>query len=162
MGKIRDYAEALTAKLTDLFVIDTEDSSVHSTKSVSLETMGKTIAGTQTHSSLTTTSKTMVGAINEVDGKTDNDISHYTGTPTAGTTAEAIANLIKKDTLSGTTNPNGLITFDHTHRKIICAICTSANYVLFQIQGYVIVKKYNDLTTITNEAVTFDYWYIDL
>ena len=106
-----------------------------------------------------------VTSVNEQTGDvslTDNDISHYTGTPTAGTTAEAIASKaeIKYIELSGTTNPNGLLSFDR-NKKIVSAICTTANYVLFQIQDYVIVKHYNTFAIITGEAVKFDVYYYE-
>ena len=88
-------------------------------------------------STLTTSDKSsLVGAVNEVDGK------------------------IKHEVLTATTNPNGLISYDHSTKRIINAVCTSNNYVLFQIQSYVIVKHYNTFAVIANESVTFDIYYI--
>lgn len=78
-------------------------------------------------------------------------------------TAEAIEEvkeIIKHEVLTATTNPNGLISYDHSTKRIINAVCTSDNLVLFQIQNYVIVKRYNTLETITNTSVTFDIYYI--
>ena len=149
MGKISSYTRALVAKLQDVFVVDQTDNNVTTTKSVTVEQIGDTVAGTQTHSTLDTSSKTLIGAINEVAKdknvadeydststyntgditiyentlyvcqddsvtgawdstkwsattvddlipKTDNNLPHYTGTPTAGSTAEAIANKISQ------------------------------------------------------------------
>lgn len=146
MGKISNYTRALVAKLQDVFVVDQTDNNVTATKSVTVEQIGDTIAGTQVHSTLTTSDKTLIGAIKEVAKdknvadeydatqtynkgdvviykntlyicntnnttgtfdpskwtattiddlipKTDNNLPHYTGTPTAGSTAEAIDDL---------------------------------------------------------------------
>ena len=146
MGKISNYARVLVAKLQDVFVVDQTDNNVTTTKSVTVEQIGDTIAGTQVHSALKTDSQTIIGGINElakdknvadeyddthtyntgditihentlyicqddnVTGawdstkwtattiddlipKTDNNLPHYTGTPTAGSTAEAIGDL---------------------------------------------------------------------
>lgn len=71
MGKIYSYTQALKAKLADLFVIDTVDSNVHSTKSVSVQQIGETVNGEQTFSGLQTTDKTIVGAINEIGSLPD-------------------------------------------------------------------------------------------
>ena len=71
MGKIYSYTQALKAKLADLFVIDTVDSNVHSTKSVSVQQIGETVNGEQTFSGLQTTDKTVIGAINEVGSLPD-------------------------------------------------------------------------------------------
>lgn len=70
----------------------------------------KIINGVQFTSALTTTSKTVIGAVNEVNAKTDNDISHYTGTPTAGSTAEAIGNCATKSYVDNGTTPTVTIT----------------------------------------------------
>lgn len=50
----------------------------------------KIVSGIQFTTDLNTTDKTLSGAINEIDDKTDDEITHYTGTPTSGSTAEAI------------------------------------------------------------------------
>ena len=159
MGKISNYARALVAKLQDVFVVDQTDNNVTTTKSVTVEQIGDTIAGTQTHSTLNTSSKTLIGAINEVAKdknvadeydsthtyntgditihdntlyicqddsvtgawdstkwsattvddlipKTDNNLPHYTGTPTAGTTAYEIEGVkTTLDEQTDTTNP---------------------------------------------------------
>lgn len=50
----------------------------------------KIVSGIQFTTDLNTTDKTVSGAINEINDKTDDEITHYTGTPTSGSTAEAI------------------------------------------------------------------------
>ena len=71
MSKINEYPQAVTINNNDLFVIDQQSGGDHATKSASVSQIKQATR----------------------DGLTDNDISHYTGTPTAGTTAEAIGDL---------------------------------------------------------------------
>ena len=60
----------------------------------------------------------------------DNNLPHYTGTPTAGTTADAIASLITTETQSTTAtiagNSNATIDID----------CTKTWYTLIGVCGY--------------------------
>ena len=84
MGKISSYTRALVAKLQDVFVVDQTDNNVTATKSVTVEQIGDTIAGTQTHSTLNTSSKTLIGAINEV-AKDKNIADEYDSTHTYNT-----------------------------------------------------------------------------
>ena len=60
----------------------------------------------------------------------DNNLPHYTGTPTAGTTADAIASLITTETQSTTAtiagNSNATIDID----------CTKTGYTLIGVCGY--------------------------
>lgn len=65
MGKISNYARVLKAKLQDVFVIDTTDSNVTSTKSVTVEQIGDAICGEQVHATLETDDQTIIGGINE-------------------------------------------------------------------------------------------------
>ena len=65
MGKISNYASALKAKLTDYFVIASDNNGDMETKKVSTEQIGDAIASDQVHSSLNTSDKTLIGAINE-------------------------------------------------------------------------------------------------
>lgn len=65
MGKISSYASALKAKLTDYFVIASDNNGVLETKKVTTEQIGDAIASDQTHSLLDTSDKTLIGGINE-------------------------------------------------------------------------------------------------
>lgn len=67
MGKISNYASALKAKLTDFFVIASDNNGVLETKKVTTEQIGDAIASDQTHSLLDTSDKTLIGGINEVN-----------------------------------------------------------------------------------------------
>lgn len=67
MGKISNYASALKAKLTDLFVIASDNNGVLETKKVTTEQIGDAVASDQTHSLLDTSDKTLIGGINEVN-----------------------------------------------------------------------------------------------
>ena len=95
----------------------------------------------------------------------DNNLPHFSGTPTAGTTAEAIADLqnriqVKKDQLTGTTDSNGLISFAHGTRVIVGSVC-SGNIVCMQIQHFLVFKNYNDMSVASNKNITLDYWYVE-
>ena len=81
MGKISNYARVLVAKLQDVLVIDTTDSNVTTTKSVTVEQIGDTIAGTQVHSDLKTDNQTIIGGINEL-AKAKNIADEYDDTHT--------------------------------------------------------------------------------
>lgn len=65
MGNISNYARVLKAKLQDVFVIDSTDNNVTSTKSVTVEQIGDAICGEQVHATLETDDKTIIGGINE-------------------------------------------------------------------------------------------------
>ena len=69
--KINEYPQAAALNDADLLVMDQVQSGIHSTKSVS------------------------IGQITDkaTSGLTDNNLPHYTGTPTQGSTAEAIGDL---------------------------------------------------------------------
>ena len=69
MGKISNYTRVLKAKLADLLVCDTTDSNVTTTKSVTVEQIGDAICGEQVHADLDTNDETIIGGINEVNGK---------------------------------------------------------------------------------------------
>lgn len=71
MGKISNYARVLKAKLQDVFVIDSTDSNVTTTKSVTVEQIGDAICGEQVHSDLKTDDQTIIGAINELKAQID-------------------------------------------------------------------------------------------
>ena len=76
MSKIHDFTAAVSALLTDLFIVDRQENSEWVNKKVTLQQIADAIFG----------------------AKTDNNLPHYTGTPTAGSTAEAIGaiSVIKK------------------------------------------------------------------
>ena len=93
MSKISQYTQALAAKLTDLFVIAQDDNGALSTKSVTTSQIGDAINGTQTFASLTTTDKTITGAINELDGKTAGNIPLGTDFSDPTSTAGALGDL---------------------------------------------------------------------
>ena len=67
MGKISNYASALKAKLTDFFVIASNNNGVLETKKVTTEQIGDAVASDQTHSLLDTSDKSLIGGINEVN-----------------------------------------------------------------------------------------------
>ena len=67
MGKISNYVSALKAKLTDYFVIASNNNGVLETKKVTTEQIGDAVASDQVHSSLNTSDKTLIGGINEVN-----------------------------------------------------------------------------------------------
>lgn len=67
MGKISNYASALKAKLTDFFVIASDNNGVLETKKVTTEQIGDAVASDQVHSSLNTSDKSLIGGINEVN-----------------------------------------------------------------------------------------------
>ena len=75
MAKINEYPQASTINDNDLFVIDQTTGNDHDTKSASVSQIKQATR----------------------NGLTDNDISHYTGTPTPGTTAYEIANVTNTD-----------------------------------------------------------------
>lgn len=79
MGKISNYASALKAKLTDLFVIASDNNGVLETKKVTTEQIGDAVASDQVHSSLDTSDKTLIGGINEVNSNVG-DLSSLTTT----------------------------------------------------------------------------------
>lgn len=81
MGKISNYTRALVAKLQDVFAVDQTDNNVTSTKSVTVEQIGDTIAGTQVHSDLKTDNQTIIGGINEL-AKDKNIADEYDDTHT--------------------------------------------------------------------------------
>ena len=81
MGKISNYARVLVAKLQDVFVVDQTDNNVTTTKSVTVEQIGDTIAGTQVHSDLKTDNQTIIGGINEL-AKDKNVADEYDDTHT--------------------------------------------------------------------------------
>lgn len=81
MGKISNYTRALVAKLQDVFVVDQTDNNVTTTKSVTVEQIGDTIAGTQVHSDLKTDNQTIIGGINEL-AKDKNVADEYDDTQT--------------------------------------------------------------------------------
>lgn len=81
MGKISNYARVLVAKLQDVFVVDQTDNNVTTTKSVTVEQIGDTIAGTQVHSDLETDDQTIIGGINEL-AKDKNVADEYDDTHT--------------------------------------------------------------------------------
>lgn len=84
MGKISNYARVLKAKLQDVFVIDSTDSNVTSTKSVTVEQVGDAICGEQVHSDLKTDNQTIIGSINEL-AKDKNIADEYDDTHTYNT-----------------------------------------------------------------------------
>lgn len=69
MGRIPGYNEVTTNNTSDLFVCEQQESSTWKTKKTTLQKIADAIFG----------------------AKTDNNLPHFSGTPTAGTTAEAIA-----------------------------------------------------------------------
>ena len=71
MGKISNYARVLKAKLQDVFVIDSTDNNVTSTKSVTVEQIGDATCGEQVHATLETSDQTIIGAINELKAQID-------------------------------------------------------------------------------------------
>ena len=73
MGKISNYARVLAAKLQDVFVCDQTDSNVTTTKSVTVEQIGDAICGEQVHADLETDDQTIIGGVNEVNGKADDN-----------------------------------------------------------------------------------------
>lgn len=77
MGKISNYVRVLKAKLQDVFVIDSTDSNVTTTKSVTVEQIGDAICGEQVHSDLKTDNQTIIGGINENKDKVG-DLSQLT------------------------------------------------------------------------------------
>ena len=81
MGKISNYARVLKAKLQDAFVIDSTDSNVTSTKSVTVEQIGDAICGEQVHATLETDDQTIIGGINEL-AKDKNVADEYDDTHT--------------------------------------------------------------------------------
>ena len=100
-----------------------------------------------------------------VASMTDNNLPHFSGTPTPNSTAEAIADLqnriqVKKDQLTGTTDSNGLISFAHGTRVIVGSVC-SGNIVCMQIQHFLVFKNYNDMSVASNKNITLDYWYVE-
>lgn len=78
MGKISNYASALKAKLTDYFVIASDNNGVLETKKVTTEQIGDAVASDQTHSLLDTSDKTLIGGINEVNSGVGNSVKRYT------------------------------------------------------------------------------------
>ena len=113
MSKINEYPQAVTINNNDLFVIDQESGGDHATKSASVSQIKQATR----------------------DGLTDNDISHYTGTPTAGTTAEAIGDLTTltttdKSSLVGAVNEvNGKTTFTKKTYSTTTALNIGANSI---------------------------------
>lgn len=79
MGNISNYVRVLKAKLQDVFVIDSTDNNVTSTKSVTVEQIGDAICGEQVHSDLKTDDQTIIGGINENKDKVG-DLSQLTTT----------------------------------------------------------------------------------
>ena len=79
MGHISNYARVLKAKLQDVFVIDSTDSNVTTTKSVTVEQIGDAICGEQVHADLETDDQTIIGGINENKDKVG-DLSQLTTT----------------------------------------------------------------------------------
>lgn len=71
MGKISNYARVIKVKLQDVFVIDSTDNNVTTTKSVTVEQIGDAICGEQVHADLETDDKTIIGAINELKAQID-------------------------------------------------------------------------------------------
>ena len=113
-----------------------------------------------------------------VASMTDNNLPHFSGTPTQGTTAEAIASKaeIKIDSGSGTTSANGNIGVTRTNKFVILgAWCNVVNgcvipfidYSSASAQGssawYLHFMNGNSgQTAITNTAVTYWYAYIEV
>jgi hypothetical protein len=83
MGKISSYARIVAAKLADVFVCDQTDNGTTATKSATVEQIGTAIGTLQNFASLNTTSKTLTGAVNEIDGKTGADIPIGTSADTS-------------------------------------------------------------------------------
>lgn len=69
MGKISDYANVLKSKLTDLFVVYQRNEGELETKNATLEQLGDAICGEQVHADLETNDQTIIGGVNEVNGK---------------------------------------------------------------------------------------------
>ena len=109
----------------------------------------------------------------------DNNLPHYSGTPTAGSTAEAIASKqdkikVAKDT--GTTSANGNIGVTRTNKFIIVgAWCNVVNGCVMPFIDYSsasdtgssawylhFMNGNSGQTAITNTAVTYWYAYIEL
>lgn len=84
MGKISNYVRVLKAKLQDVFVVDSTDNNVTSTKSVTVEQIGDAICGEQVHSDLKTDNQTIIGGINEL-AKDKNIADEYDDTHTYNT-----------------------------------------------------------------------------
>ena len=143
MGKIREYTQVALAKLTDLFVIDRNESGVHTTNSVSVEQVGDAI----------------------FSAKTAGDLPLGNTTP-SGSTAEAIANKasVQIGQTSGTTTT---ITFDIT----LGASNLGLGYLILAYRtanenandGTAIIKVYNSVAYILKKtgassltAVSFD------
>ena len=113
-----------------------------------------------------------VTSVNEQTGDvslTDNDISHYTGTPTAGTTAYEIASKaeIIKDNASGNTGGFGYIEVTLPNANcILCAVDVSNAWVdgWTRVSGSTWAVSFANYqgAKLNNTAISFDYYYINL
>ncbi len=65
--KISQLPRVIASALTDLFVVSQSNGVSLDSKSATLEQIGDAIAGTQTHATLETDDKTLIGAINELN-----------------------------------------------------------------------------------------------
>lgn len=81
MGRIPGYNEVTTNNTSDLFVCEQQESSTWKTKKTTLQKIADAIFG----------------------AKTDNNLPHYTGTPTAGSTAYEIANKVENVAFNSST-----------------------------------------------------------
>lgn len=126
MSKINEYPQAVTINNNDLFVIDQESGGDHATKSASVSQIAdKATSGVQSQigdlSQLTTTDKSsLVGAVNEVNGKGYNDLS---GRPIR----TVVLNSTKPATIQGQVNA-GYATF------IIVGFVASLGGVVIAVQ----------------------------
>lgn len=106
------------------------------------------ISGKQdkTDNSLTTTSKQVVGAINEINS--------------------ALADLIKTETITGTTDGTGILatTFSST-KKIIGVLCTTDYYYAIECKAgayyNIAIKLSTDSTALANTSVECKVYYLD-
>lgn len=106
MGNISNYVRVLKAKLQDVFVVDSTDNNVTTTKSVTVEQIGDAICGEQVHATLETDDKTIIGGINENKDKVG-DLSQLTTTDKSslvGAVNEVNKGLVKSVFLTTTYN----------------------------------------------------------
>ncbi len=110
MGHISNYARVIKAKLQDVFVCDQTDSNVTSTKSVTVEQIGDAICGEQVHATLETDDQTIIGGINENKDKvgdlttlTTTDKSSLVGAVNEVNGKKIIAQALLSDTALTTT-----------------------------------------------------------
>lgn len=138
MGKISNYTRALAAKLTDLFIVASDNAGTLENKAVTTEQIGDAVAGVQTHSTLNTSSKTLIGGINENASNIGGLSSLTTSDKSSlvGAVNEVNTKAIKTKTETLTANQFGTITPSVTWEHILQIQATNATSNLIILPIY--------------------------